>query len=443
MEVSEEEVWKIVPNHSRYEVSSFGRIKDLKDGEIKSPLLNGGFLCLNIVDNIGNKYLGKVHRLVALAFLEDPVSWKRIGHRDEDKTNNHYKNLFWITPKAHEPREIKFIKYKGINFEIKMFADMCKMTLGELNGKMSKGWTAEDCKIGFNSFKGPGLETGTHWFPNKSSKQSFLSQFNRKAKELKKKEMLQKKLERQQFYSGLAWEVRIKNHCEEVGYEFISSSGQGISSTLKAFCSQHGVFIRKVNQIIYKNFKFCPGCIKDVKDTKSNDLENQMLAKITAKSNYPEGSLFKKNLNKVDSHGRYKYWDVYCSLCKSSCTAHQSDIQRGYLSCECSKLAQKQAYINLIKDGDIPLCLKFGISSNYEDRLRVQRYNNNVHIENIGVWGFEDRESCRLAESECKDALTCKIIDKSLMPDGFTETTYLYNLGSIISIYQKYGGIKI
>lgn len=29
------------------------------------------------------------------------------------------------------------------------------------------------------------------------------------------------------------------------------------------------------------------------------------------------------------------------------------------------------------------------------------------------------------------------------MPDGFSETTYLYNTDKIIGIYEKYGGVRI
>ena len=442
MEISDEEIWKAVPGHSRYEASTMGRIRDLKDGEIKNPLLNGGFWCFNIVDDMDNKYLGKIHRLIALTFLEDPISWKRIGHKDGDKTNNHYKNLFWIVPKAAKPRDIKFIKYKGINFEIKMFADMCKLSIGDLNTKMSKGWTAEDCKIGFNSFKGSGLETGTHWFPNKSSKQSFDIKSNKKLKETKKQNLLKQKLEREQFYSSESWKIRIRNHCESLNYEFVSVEGEGTSSILRAICDEHGSFARKVGQVLYKSFKFCPGCINYSKEQKRLEVDSQMLEKIKSKSNYPIGTNFEKSLEKTDSDGKYKYWNVFCSSCNTTCLAHQSDIQRGYVSCECSRLAQTQAYINLVRDKGVPLCLKFGISSNYEQRLKLQKYNNIVDIENIGVWTFENRESCRAAENECKQTLSCGIIDRLLMPDGFTETTFLHNLDTIAHIYSKHGGIK-
>ena len=41
----------------------------------------------------------KVHRLIALLFLEVPSNWQelQINHLDGDKNNNHYSNLEWCT----------------------------------------------------------------------------------------------------------------------------------------------------------------------------------------------------------------------------------------------------------------------------------------------------------------------------------------------------------
>lgn len=48
-----------------------------------------------------------------------------------------------------------------------------------------------------------------------------------------------------------------------------------------------------------------------------------------------------------------------------------------------------------------------------------------------------------LAEAECKRELVCRILSKTEMPDGWTETTYCHNIEAIEAIYIKYGGTKI
>jgi hypothetical protein len=43
----------------------------------------------------------------------------------------------------------------------------------------------------------------------------------------------------------------------------------------------------------------------------------------------------------------------------------------------------------------------------------------------------------------CKKELETGIIPKQELPDGYTETTYIYNLDKIKQIYMEYGGVEI
>lgn len=47
------------------------------------------------------------------------------------------------------------------------------------------------------------------------------------------------------------------------------------------------------------------------------------------------------------------------------------------------------------------------------------------------------------AERECKEQLECGVVLKRDMPDGWTETTYVYNLEKIVEIYERNGGVKV
>lgn len=103
------EVWKdVVGYEGLYQISSYGEVKSL-DKEIN--LSNGGIyvklgkMLLKHEDKYGYwtvtlyrnripKTL-KIHRLVALAFLENPNSLSQVNHKDENKKNNHVDNLEW------------------------------------------------------------------------------------------------------------------------------------------------------------------------------------------------------------------------------------------------------------------------------------------------------------------------------------------------------------
>ena len=84
-----------------------------------------------------------------------------------------------------------------------------------------------------------------------------------------------------------------------------------------------------------------------------------------------------------------------------------------------------------------------GIANKSEVRLLNQNSCCIYEVENFGVWEFETKKSCLAAERECKQTLECGVLTKEEMPDGFTESTWAFNLDKIISIYEKHGGKRI
>ena len=78
-----------------------------KDGDvysdfIKKPLSpsdNGrGYLVVSLkLKNIRKWKKAYIHRLVALAYIDNPEDKKEVNHIDEDKHNNHKNNLEWVT----------------------------------------------------------------------------------------------------------------------------------------------------------------------------------------------------------------------------------------------------------------------------------------------------------------------------------------------------------
>lgn len=74
-----------------------GRIRHLKDKELKQHPHEFGYMMLHIKEN-GVKYGEKyVHRLVAKAFVDNPNNKPCVNHIDNNPANNRSDNLEWVT----------------------------------------------------------------------------------------------------------------------------------------------------------------------------------------------------------------------------------------------------------------------------------------------------------------------------------------------------------
>ena len=93
------ERWKIIHKVPNYEVSSNGRVRNRKNGNVlKAHKNHKGYLEVGLSYN-HHKYTLKIHRIVAEAFVENPKGYPQVNHKDECKTNNCVNNLEWCTAK--------------------------------------------------------------------------------------------------------------------------------------------------------------------------------------------------------------------------------------------------------------------------------------------------------------------------------------------------------
>ena len=112
-----DEVWKDVTDYEGlYQVSNYGRLKALprfiergnrfgtssnimKGEHILSPKINKHGYIRNTLTKDGLHKSYFVHRLVAVAFIDNILNFPYINHKDENKSNNRVENLEWCTAK--------------------------------------------------------------------------------------------------------------------------------------------------------------------------------------------------------------------------------------------------------------------------------------------------------------------------------------------------------
>ena len=114
------EIWKDIPNFYGYQISNYGRIKSIDrdivcgdktihcNGKILKQSKNQkGYLRIRISKGRNKKYTLLIHRLVALAFIENPNNYQQINHIDGNKENNYYLNLEWCNNSQNQIHAVK------------------------------------------------------------------------------------------------------------------------------------------------------------------------------------------------------------------------------------------------------------------------------------------------------------------------------------------------
>lgn len=90
-------MWRIVENYTNYEVSDFGEVRVINSGRIlKKSVDSRGYYKVTLTNKNSRKSFF-VHRLVAIAFIENVYGYNQVNHIDENKQNNNVSNLEWCS----------------------------------------------------------------------------------------------------------------------------------------------------------------------------------------------------------------------------------------------------------------------------------------------------------------------------------------------------------
>ena len=115
------EEWRNISGYLNYQASNIGRVRHIERGIIIPYIANIGYLQLNITKNCGKRTVCSVHRLVALAFIPNPMNKPSVDHINcKAKLNNTVENLRWATRKDQQGNTSAQLnrssKYKGVSW---------------------------------------------------------------------------------------------------------------------------------------------------------------------------------------------------------------------------------------------------------------------------------------------------------------------------------------
>lgn len=117
--VTEKELWMPVPGYEGlYEVSNLGNVRSLFrfKKQLKWNITRNGYATVQLFKQKQSKRV-LVHRLVAMAFIQNPENHPQVNHINENKLDNSARNLEWVTAKENMnhgtrlQRQLKAIDY--------------------------------------------------------------------------------------------------------------------------------------------------------------------------------------------------------------------------------------------------------------------------------------------------------------------------------------------
>jgi hypothetical protein len=149
------EVWKTIECYENYEISSYGNVRNKKTKRIlKNQKDKDNYSILNLYLNKKGKTF-RVHRLVAIAFLEKNENKIEVNHINGIKRDNRLENLEWCTRSENERHSLKNgfkIPLKGIDCKVSKLTEeiVIEILTKKRNSNGLKYWGAKDLVLKYN-----------------------------------------------------------------------------------------------------------------------------------------------------------------------------------------------------------------------------------------------------------------------------------------------------
>lgn len=141
-----------IPDGSGYYISTLGEVFSIKTNKIlKGRIDKNGYITVHLRtgSNKGKHY--RVHRLVALAFIERIEGKNIVNHKDGNKQNNSLDNLEWSDPKGNFLHALENnLKIQTKEFQKKIIVELDKNTKEMLFVYSSIKLASKKLKINYN-----------------------------------------------------------------------------------------------------------------------------------------------------------------------------------------------------------------------------------------------------------------------------------------------------
>lgn len=97
--------WAVIPEFSRYEVSTTGLVRVRKTGKLKLTIDTGRVLAVSLIRDDGWRTTKTVGSLMLLTFVGPRQDSHECSHRNGDYHDNRLENLKWETHAENEARK--------------------------------------------------------------------------------------------------------------------------------------------------------------------------------------------------------------------------------------------------------------------------------------------------------------------------------------------------